>query len=59
MKFDRVSRLLPMSTDEEQAMTELKALLVPRIQEGLAGKVSGKSIAEIGDEELRGDDNAA
>lgn len=38
------------STDEEQAMQELKALLAPRIAEGLRGEVSEKSITEIAEE---------
>ena len=53
-----LGRLLPRTSDEAKAMDELKALLVPRIQDGLAGKVSEKSIIGIADEILR-DDSAA
>jgi hypothetical protein len=53
-----LERLLPMTNDEVQAMDELKALLVPRIQDGLAGKVSEKSITDIADEVLRDDSGA-
>ena len=53
-----LGRLLPMTNDEAKAMDELKALLVPRIQDGLAGKVSEKSITGVADEVLR-DDRAA
>ncbi|MCL2873065.1 MAG: antitoxin [Betaproteobacteria bacterium] len=48
-----LERLLPDGADSEQAWLELKSLLEARINEGLAGKASGKSVSEIFDEELR------
>jgi Antitoxin ParD len=53
-----LERLFPDDADAEQAWQELKALLGTRINEGLAGKVSTKSIGEILDEELAGDSRA-
>ncbi|MDR3418241.1 MAG: antitoxin [Nevskia sp.] len=53
-----LARLLPMTADEEHAMGELKALLLPRIEEGLAGKVLDKSITAVAEEALRDDDPA-
>ncbi len=50
-----LERLFPGDTDAGQAWQELKALLGNRINDGLAGKVSTKSIGEILDEELAGD----
>jgi hypothetical protein len=50
-----LERLFPNDPDADQAWQELKALLGTRIKEGLAGKVSTKSIGEILDEELAGD----
>ncbi|THF65554.1 antitoxin [Pseudothauera nasutitermitis] len=47
-----LERLFPGDADGDQAWQELKALLAVRINEGLAGKVSGKRIGEILDEEL-------
>jgi hypothetical protein len=47
-----LERLFPGDADADQAWQELKTLLGTRINEGLAGKVSAKSIAEILDEEL-------
>jgi len=47
-----LERLFPGDTDANQAWKELKTLLGTRIQEGLAGNVSTKSINEILDEEL-------
>ena len=47
-----LERLFP--ADADQAWQELKTLLENRINEGLAGKVSTKSIGEILDEELTG-----
>ena len=47
-----LERLFPDDADGEKAWHELKTLLGARIDEGLAGKVSGKRIGEILDEEL-------
>lgn len=47
-----LERLFPADADKDQAWVELKRLLEGRIQEGLSGKVSAKSIDEILDEEL-------
>lgn len=51
-----LERLFP--ADGEQAWQELKSLIGTRISEGLAGKVSAKSVGEILDEEL-GEDSRA
>ncbi|KNY11018.1 antitoxin [Shinella sp. SUS2] len=54
-----LERLFPGgAADTDQAWQELKTLLGMRINEGLAGKVSTKSIGEILDEELAGDNRA-
>ncbi|KMJ43745.1 antitoxin [Xenorhabdus khoisanae] len=47
-----LERLFPDMTNDDQAWQELKALLNTRINEGIEGKVSGKSIDEILNEEL-------
>ena len=47
-----LERLFPGDVDADQAWQELKTLLGARIDDGLAGKVSAKSISEILDEEL-------
>ena len=47
-----LERLFPDDADGEKAWQELKILLGARIDEGLAGKVSGKRIGEVLDEEL-------
>jgi len=47
-----LERLFPGDTDADQAWQELKAMLGNRINDGLAGKVSTKSVGEILDEEL-------
>lgn len=44
--------LFPGDAEAHQAWKELKTLLSTRVQEGLAGHVSAKSIREILDEEL-------
>ncbi|MDK6239553.1 hypothetical protein [Klebsiella pneumoniae] len=44
--------LTPAELAEQRAAAELKALLETRIAAGLAGKVSGKTIAEIVNDEL-------
>ncbi|CAN7757444.1 Antitoxin ParD [Ensifer sp. M14] len=50
-----LERLFPGDADADQAWQELKNLLGNRINDGLAGRVSTKSIGEILDEELAGD----
>lgn len=50
-----LERLFPGDANADQAWRELKALLGNRVNEGLAGKVSTKSIDDILDEELTGD----
>ena len=47
-----VAEFLPSTQGLEKEKQELAAVLGERINEGLAGKVSGKSIGEILDEEL-------
>lgn len=47
-----LERLFPGDTDADQAWQELKTLLGTRVNEGLAGKVSSKSVGEILDGEL-------
>lgn len=47
-----LERLFPAQSGEEQAWQELKMLLGQRINEGLSGTVSGKSIDTVLDEEL-------
>ncbi len=47
-----LERLLPVETDEEQALLQLSALLKSRVAEGLSGKVSRQSISDILDEEM-------
>lgn len=47
-----LERLFPGDTNADHAWQGLKALLGERINEGLAGKVSTKSVGEILDEEL-------
>lgn len=47
-----LERLFPAPSDSDQAWQDLKSLLEQRIGEGLAGKVSAKSVSAILDEEL-------
>lgn len=47
-----LERLFPGDASGDQAWQELRSLLGERINEGLAGKISGKRIGEILDEEL-------
>lgn len=47
-----LEKLFPGDADANQAWKELKTLLGTRIQKGLAGNVSDKSVSEILDEEL-------
>ncbi|WP_426577144.1 hypothetical protein ACP179_23595 [Xenorhabdus stockiae] len=51
-----MSRLTIDITDNNQAWQELKALLNTRINEGIEGKVSAKSIDDILNEELAGNE---
>lgn len=44
-----LERLFP---EDDQAWQELKTLLAKRVNDGLTGKVSTKSVSEILDEEL-------
>ncbi|APP75877.1 antitoxin [Xanthomonas vesicatoria ATCC 35937] len=47
-----LERLFPGDVNADQAWHELISLLGGRVEEGLAGKVSSKSISTILDEEL-------
>jgi hypothetical protein len=47
-----LERLFPGDAGADQAWQELKNLLGTRINDGLSGKVSSKSIGEILDDEL-------
>ncbi|OSQ35134.1 antitoxin [Thalassospira mesophila] len=47
-----LERLFPENVEADKAWHDLKALLENRINDGLSGKVSAKSIGEIVDEEL-------
>ena len=53
-----LERLFTGDANDEQAWQELKVLLDKRITDGLAGKVSTRSIGEILDEELAEGDHA-
>lgn len=50
-----LERLFPGDADADQAWQELKKLLGNRINNGLEGKVSTKSIGDILDNELSGE----
>ncbi|APJ80164.1 antitoxin [Escherichia coli] len=50
-----LERLFPGDADADQAWQELKKLLGNRINNGLEGNVSTKSIGDILDDELSGD----
>jgi hypothetical protein len=47
-----LERLFPGDADANQAWRELSAMLRTRIADGLAGKVSAKTVSEVLDEEL-------
>ena len=47
-----LERLFPSDASGDQAWRELKTLLGERIEQGLAGQTSAKSIGAIVDEEL-------
>jgi len=53
-----LERLFPGDANGDQAWQELKVILNERINDGLAGKVSTKSIGDILDEELAKGDRA-
>lgn len=47
-----LERLFPGDTDAERAWEELKNLVNTRVNEGLAGKLSTKTVGEILEEEI-------
>jgi Antitoxin ParD len=47
-----LERLFPGDTDGERAWEELKTLMNTRVNEGLAGRLSTKTVGEILDEEI-------
>ena len=47
-----LEHLFPGDVEADRAWSELQALLVRRIDEGLAGQVSAKSVGEILDAEM-------
>ncbi|QEE43233.1 antitoxin (plasmid) [Rhizobium sp. WL3] len=47
-----LERLFPGDVDGERAWEELKTLMNTRISDGLAGKLSTKTVGEILDEEI-------
>ena len=53
-----IERLFPGNIDNDPAWQELKGVLTARINDGLAGKVSDRSIGDILDEELSGESRA-
>ena len=53
-----IERLFPGNVDNDPAWQELKGVLTARINDGLAGKVSDRSIGDILDEELSGESRA-
>lgn len=50
-----IERLFPSNANDDLAWQELRDLLEVRINDGLAGKVSAKSIGDILNEELSSD----
>ena len=50
-----IERLVPGNVDNDPAWQELRGVLTARINDGLAGKVSDRSIGDILDEELSGE----
>ena len=50
-----IERLFPGNVDNDPAWQELRGVLTARINDGLAGKVSSRSIGDILDEELSGE----
>ena len=53
-----IERLFPGNVDNDPAWQELRGVLTARINDGLAGKVSARSIGDILDEELSGESRA-
>ena len=49
-----IERLFPGDEDADRAWQDLQGLLKTRVQNGLAGKVASKGIADLLDEELAG-----
>ena len=49
-----IERLFPGNVDADPAWEELRDLLEARINDGLAGKISTKSVGDILNEELSG-----
>jgi len=47
-----LERLFPGDEDAERAWDELKTLINTRVNEGLAGRLSTKTVGEILDEEI-------
>jgi hypothetical protein len=47
-----LERLFPGDTDGERAWEDLKTLMSTRVNEGLSGNVSTKTVGEILDEEI-------
>jgi hypothetical protein len=47
-----LERLFPGDEDAERAWEELKTLINTRVNEGLAGRLSTKTVGEILDEEI-------
>ena len=47
-----LERLFPGDTDAERAWEELKILMNTRVNEGLAGRLSTKTVGDILDEEI-------
>lgn len=47
-----LERLFPGDTDGERAWEELKTLMNTRVNEGLAGRLSTKTVGEILNEEI-------
>ncbi|PAA36001.1 antitoxin [Pseudomonas fragi] len=50
-----IERLFPGNVDNDPAWQELRGVLTARINDGLAGKVSDRSIGDLLDEELSGE----
>ncbi|WP_426105199.1 antitoxin [Pseudomonas sp. TWR1-1-3] len=50
-----IERLFPGNVDNDPAWQELRGVLTARINDGLAGKVSDRSIGDILGEELSGE----
>ncbi|GAJ97136.1 antitoxin [Agrobacterium rhizogenes] len=50
-----LERLFPGDTDGDRAWQELKTLMNTRIHDGLAGKLSTKTVGDILDEEIAED----